>query len=178
MKGGTLRLGARMPTAALALLIAAAAVPLAASTETRNEPFRSSPLATLRWNEISRAVVRRNLVDPLWATGTYALISVAQDAAARAITRAHADGGERPRLVAAAIASSSAATLVGIYPHEAPSLGAQLHLHLRELRAGATSPARFERAVAAGKSVAISVLRERANDGATSLEVVEAPAVG
>lgn len=131
--------------------------------------------ATLRWNLVARALVRKNLVDPLWAVRTYALVSVAQHDAARAAAPSSAGKANSATLVAAAVAASSATTLARLYPHEVPRIGADLYAHLQELRERTSSAAALERATAVGDSVARSLLQERENDGAISLETVIPP---
>src|SRR5882724_12000794 len=58
--------------------------------------------ATLRWNLVARALVRKNLVDPLWAARTYTIVSVAQYDAVRSASQLSAGTSDQVTLIEAA----------------------------------------------------------------------------
>jgi hypothetical protein len=149
-------------------------VPVAARADDRT-PARWAAPATLRWNEVARALVRKNYVDPLWAARTYAMVGVAQYDAVRAAPRFSGGIGHHAALVEAAVAASSATTLAHLYPHEVPRLSADLGAHLEELRKRATPTDALERAAEAGRSVARALLQRRADDGADRLDGAAPP---
>ncbi|MBA2238798.1 MAG: phosphatase PAP2 family protein [Lysobacter sp.] len=123
-----------------------------------------------RWNAEARDIVRRNRSDPLWASRTYAMVSVAQ----RDILRTSAVGDPGSALAAAASASAAAHVLARLYPHEVPRVSARLQAHLEAL-AARLDPVERERALALGLAAANRVVDERADDGATTLDVLVPP---
>jgi membrane-associated phospholipid phosphatase len=132
---------------------------------------QSSALGTLRWNQAARALVKKNLADPLWAVRTYALVSIAQHDAARSVSgEAGEDAAAR---VTAAVAASSATVLARLYPHEVPRVAADREAEIGVLRKRAFSVAALERAIAVGDSVASALLEERDDDGSMRLDSAE-----
>jgi len=130
---------------------------------------QSSPNITLRWNAVSRALVKKNLVDPLWAARTYAILSVAQNDAARAVQQLKADRGEEKLFIKATVASSSATALAHLFPHKVPRISAYLGEDLLKLE-NRHPKIELARAVNIGKAVALSLIRKRENDGSIRLE--------
>ncbi len=135
---------------------------------------QSSPNATLRWNAISRALVKKNLVDPLWAARTYAVVSVAQHNAVKAVEKLEGSANKREILIKAAVASSSATALAHLFPHEVPRIVADLSSHLRELQ-NYDSKAELISATEIGKAIALSLIRKRENDGSIRVETIIPP---
>ena len=135
----------------------------AAFADQRIEMRGPSPAAaTLRWNEIARALVARYRTDP--AARTYAALGVAQFAAATARGNLHPGSPPDTR---AAIAGASAAVLGYLYPAEVTMLD-------DEVRAQeALDPARFagdvSAAEAAGRELAQGVIDRLRTDGSDAV---------
>jgi hypothetical protein len=119
--------------------------------------------------------VRKNLVDPLWAARTYALVTCAQYDALRNLPQSASQTKSDVILIEAAVAVSSATTLAHLYPHEVPRISGHADRHLQELRKQTSSNVALDAALAAGKATTISLLKRRDNDGATKLEIVTPP---
>lgn len=167
--------------AAISLVLCATLLPIPLAHAAGSEPFTNSIHATesyasasLRWNWEARDIVRRNRVDPLWATRTYAMVSVAQYRAAQAV-EASKDVDARNQFTTTAIAASAATLLAHLYPHEVPRISGAFRIHVLSL---GDSIAASEKTLARslGATAALEVLKERETDGATSLEDGAPPA--
>lgn len=164
-------------------LLGLAFAPLSVSASVTQLPGRGedktagqwSEPATLRWLAVTRELVKKNLVDPLWATRTYALVSCAQYDALRDLPHSVSQTKSDAILIEAAIAVSSATTLAHLYPHEVPRISGHFDLHLQELRKQTSSNVALDAALAAGKATTIALLKRRDTDGATRLEIVTPP---
>lgn len=135
---------------------------------------QSSPNAALRWNAISRALVKKNLVDPLWAARTYAVVSVTQHNAVKAVQKLEVSAIKKEILIKAAVASSSATALSHLFPHEVPRISEDLGSHLRELQ-NHDSKAGLASAAEIGRTVALSLIRRREIDGSIRVETIVPP---
>jgi hypothetical protein len=164
-------------------LLGLALVPLSAGASRTELPARAdnktvtpwSEPAALRWLAVARELVRKNLVDPLWAARTYALVSVAQYDAVSNVSQFASQTKSDAILIEAAVAVSSATTLAQLYPHEVPRISGHFDLHLQELRKRTSSNVALDAAIAASKATTLSLLRRRDGDGATRLEIVTPP---
>lgn len=136
---------------------------------------QSSQNATLRWNAISRALVKKNLVDPLWAARTYAMVSVGQHRAVKAVRKLEGNAVKNEQMTKAAVASSSANTLAHLFPHEVPRISKDLSSHLRELQSHDLK-IEIVSATEIGKSVALALIQERENDGSIRVDIIAPPA--
>jgi hypothetical protein len=88
------------------------------STAPPNHP-EFEPAASVRWNAIARDLVIKYRTDPPLASRTYALLSVAQDRAVRAVA---GTGGMPKPLDHAAVVGASVAILTAAYPAESAVL--------------------------------------------------------
>lgn len=131
--------------------------------------------ATLRWLAVTRELVKKNLVDPLWAARSYALVTCAQYDALRDLPQSASQTKTDVTLIEAAVAVSSATTLAHLYPHEVPRISGHFDLHLQELRKQTPANVALDAALAAGRATTISLLKRRDSDGATRLEIVTPP---
>ncbi len=162
--------------AVLALLTAGTARPQIVPLVDHEAPGAWPELASLRWNLIARTLIRKNLVDPLWAARTFALLSVSQYDAVEAMQQASDDrDGQTVGVEAAAVATASATVLARVFPHEVPRISAELSTHQRELKRRVGQSALLDRAAEAGTSTASALLQRRENDGSTSLRTVDVP---
>ncbi len=133
----------------------------------------SSSNTTVRWNANARALVKKNLVDPLWAARAYALVSVAQYGAAKQIHELKKkNSAEKEALITAAIASSSATMLAHLFPHEVPRISANLDAQLRQSKTYVTA-SDLKMAKETGESTALLVIRKRENDGSNRLDTID-----
>lgn len=153
----------------LALMVGGAVSDLRGTVHTDHAPAPSAASATVRWNGVARALVRRGYVDPLWAVRAFALASVAQHDAAWAVASSAGSHDAEPAIVAAAMAVSAATVLAELYPHEVPRIAADLYTDLEPLHARASGPA-LASAIATAEAVARRLIAERATDRAVSLE--------
>lgn len=135
---------------------------------------QSSPNVTLRWNAISRALVKKNLADPLWAARTYAVVSVAQHNAVKAVQKLNGSAVKKEIWIKAAVTSSSATTLAHLFPHEVPRISTDMSAHLRALQ-NSDAEAKLESAIEIGKAAALSLIRKRENDGSSRVEILVPP---
>jgi hypothetical protein len=124
------------------------------------------PAASVRWNAVARDLVIKYRTDPVMASRTYALLSVAQD---RAVSAAAARASATPRpLDHAAAVAASAVILAAAYPQEAALLDSIARGDLADPVWSADAAVSAGDGEAAGRSAAQQVLAERANDGATA----------
>ena len=152
----------------LPVIAANSALPV--RTKNKSVAAWSTP-ATLRWLAVARELVKKNLADPLWAARTYAMVSVAQHDAVSNVSQTKSD----VTLLEAAVAVSSATTLVHLYPQDVPRISGHFDLHLQELKKQ-TSANALDAAIAAAKTTTLSLLQKRDRDGATRLEIATPPA--
>lgn len=169
------RLGERWPglellsfEGLLIVLLLVLLAPCAFAQPPGSDAHPATEPAWRRWNIEARDIVRRNRSDPLWAVRTYAMMSVAQHGAVRAVPEAEA------AFAAAASASAAAHVLAQLYPHEVPRVSARLQDHLRALAPG-LPPGKRDRALTLGAAAAESVVAGRQDDGAIALDVLVPP---
>src|SRR5918993_3167263 len=121
------------------------------------------PAASVRWNAIARDLIIKYRTDPPLASRTYALLSVAQDRAVRAV--AAITGTPKP-LDHAAVVGASVAILTAAYPAEAAVLDSTARGDLADPLWSANSSISVSQGESIGRSTAQTLMNERATDGA------------
>lgn len=160
----------RGPRASLALLVAlslAAAACSDSSTGPGAERPLFEPATSARWNAIVRDLVIASSTDPLIASRTYALMSVAQDRAAAAVVEFQTAG--RHAVDHAAVVSASATVLADAYPQQAVMLDSLARGDLANPLWSADTLASVAAADSIGRAVARQTLAERSDDGSAAV---------
>jgi len=136
----------------------------ACSDSTAPESHREfEPAASVRWNGIARDLVIKYRTDPPLASRTYALLSVAQDRAVRAV--AGASGTPKP-LDHAAVVGASVAILTAAYPAEVAVLDSTARGDLADPVWSANASVSVPQGESIGRSAAQTLMNERVSDGA------------
>ncbi|MEJ7813176.1 MAG: phytanoyl-CoA dioxygenase family protein [Gemmatimonadaceae bacterium] len=149
-----------LATAACADSLAGPAAPehvAAASADVQPNPTQ---FATIRWNEITRALVVKYRTDP--SSRPFATVSLAQFVAVQETGDA---GFKTPADARAAVAGASAAVLAYLYPADAAFLEAELRDQLSREEQGERAAARMAAAEAIGRAVAGRVIARAKTDG-------------
>ena len=125
------------------------------------------PSASVRWNAIGRDLVIKYRTDPALASRTYALLSVAQE---RAVLAAGIRKVDNPRpLDHAAAVAASVTILTAAYSAEAVMLDSTARGDLGDPLWSADAAISVSEGESIGRSVAQTVLAERASDGAAAV---------
>ena len=140
-------------------------------------PATQSRLASIRWNELARALVAAERTAPPMAARYYAMLSVAQ---VQAVEAAHTAGHGQPApqlhdAVRAAVVSASAEVLAYAFPTHTAMLRGAERADIEAIAAQATRTADLGDVRRLGADAATAVILRAATDGADAVWTPDIP---